>query len=234
MDWIRRHWWNAVVAVLVAIVGIVLAFMLAELGAASQQLQGLRQQQTRQAQTISDLSVNLTGAQEQLKQHGISPSQPAPQQIIERIQAGPAGAAGPSGAPGAPGPTGPAGPQGSAGAAGPTGAEGAAGPAGAEGQPGPPGPSGPAGEQGPPGSQGQTGPTGPAGPQCPDGYAAAPETINGHSAVVCEASGSGTPSSSPATPAAFRAARTKEQGVPTWPLLLLFGVLAFPPERPRS
>ncbi len=228
MDWIRRHWWNAVVAVLVTAVGIVLGFMLAELGAASHQLQGLRQQQTRQAQTISDLSVNLTGAQEQLKQHGIAPSQPAPQQIIERIQSGPAGAAGPSGAPGTAGPAGSPGP---AGPAGPTGAEGAAGPAGAEGEPGPPGPSGPAGEQGPAGNPGPTGPSGPAGPQCPDGYTATPETINEHAAVVCEASDPGTPS---ASPAAIRAADTHEQGVPAWPLLLLFGALAFPPERPRS
>lgn len=83
------------VAVLGAAIVGVSAFMLVELGIASRQLDGLRAQQTQQSKVVSDLATNLAGAQEQLKQHGITPKQPPPAQII--AQTGPPGVAGPQG-----------------------------------------------------------------------------------------------------------------------------------------
>jgi hypothetical protein len=91
----RRHWWTVAVAAVVAIVLAVMLVMLFQISAASRQLDDLRTQQTLQAKVVSDLSTNLAGAQEQLKQHGIKPSQPPPAQII--AQAGPPGAVGPQG-----------------------------------------------------------------------------------------------------------------------------------------
>jgi hypothetical protein len=79
-------------------------------------IQTLQSSETQQAQRVSALSSALGGAQNQLKQNGIVPSQPAPSQIIG--QAGPAGPQGSQGpgpsdaqvASGSPGPTGPPGP----------------------------------------------------------------------------------------------------------------------------
>lgn len=91
----RRLLFRSGVAVLVAAVVGVLAFMLVELGVASRQLDGLRTQQTQQAKTVTLLASNLSDAQSQLKQHGITPKQLPPAQII--AQAGPPGSVGPQG-----------------------------------------------------------------------------------------------------------------------------------------
>lgn len=77
---------------------------------------------------------------------------------------------------------------------GPAGPSGPSGPAGI-GEPGPAGPSGPVGKDGEQGSPG------PAGPACPSGYSQAPETVNGHQAVVCEATPTPPTSSPPSSPA---------------------------------
>lgn len=98
----RRRVFRAGVVAVGAIVVALLVFMLVELGVASRQLNGLRAQQSQQSKTVSDLATNLADAQSQLKQHGITPTQPPPAQII--AQAGPPGAQGPAGAQG-PGPT---------------------------------------------------------------------------------------------------------------------------------
>lgn len=56
----------------------------------------LRTSESQQAQKVTAFSSALAGAQAQLKQHGIQPSQPAPSQIIAQIgPAGPQGVQGP-------------------------------------------------------------------------------------------------------------------------------------------
>lgn len=97
----RRHWWSTAVATLAAVAVAILLFMLARISTASRQLDGLRVQQTQQSHVVTDLASNLADAQQQLRQHGIAPAQPPPQQIIEQGQTG---AQGPAGAQG-PGPT---------------------------------------------------------------------------------------------------------------------------------
>src|ERR1700681_3338947 len=79
---------------------------------------------------IAALSASLTTTEQQLKEHGISPSAAPPAQVIQ-------GAAGPAGANGA------AWNPGAAGAAGSPGAAGTAGSPGAQGSPGPIGSTGP-------------------------------------------------------------------------------------------
>lgn len=81
----RRHWGRAVIAVLFVAFA---AFTIGKLYAASSQLD-------TQAKVVSGLASGLSGAQSQLKQHGIAPSQPAPSQII--AQAGPPGPQGSQG-----------------------------------------------------------------------------------------------------------------------------------------
>lgn len=81
----RRHWGRAVIAVLFVAFA---AFTISKLYAASSQLD-------RQARVVSGLVSVANGAQEQLKQNGIQPSQPAPSQII--AQAGPPGPQGSQG-----------------------------------------------------------------------------------------------------------------------------------------
>lgn len=98
----RRYWFRAGVAAIAAAAIGLLVFMLVELGVASRQLNDLRSQQAQQSNAVSLLSSNLADAQSQLKQHGITPTQPPPAQII--AQAGPPGAQGPAGVQG-PGPT---------------------------------------------------------------------------------------------------------------------------------
>jgi hypothetical protein len=204
----QRHWWTAVLGLLTAGFLAVLIFMMVELSAASDQLDGLRSQQAAQSRVVGSLSSGLSTAESQLSEHGIKPLPPPPQQIIEQGQAGPPGAQGavgpaglpgppgPSGASGVPGPSGPSGPAGPSGAQGATGASGAPGADGATGAPGPPGPSGAPGAAGSP------------GPACPTGYTLAPETIHGNNALVCEqvpSPSSSPPGSIPApSPAAVR------------------------------
>lgn len=119
--------------------------------------------QTVASEERARLISALTQSNEQLRDEGIEPEAPEPEQIIEPL-VGPAGA------------TGPRGPQGEPGEdstiPGPTGPQGAPGPQGPAGEPGPPGESvigppgapGPAGEPGPAGPQGEPGATGPQGP----------------------------------------------------------------------
>lgn len=92
---VRRHWWTATRVCLAVAALVVVAVMMSKIGAASRQLD-------RQAKVIAGLASIGNGAQAQLKQNGIAPSQPSPAQII--AQAGPQGAQGPAGAQG-PGPS---------------------------------------------------------------------------------------------------------------------------------
>lgn len=183
---LRERWWDiARWVVALAFVAVLVAALL-WLGKASDQLQAQRQQ-------ITDLSAGLTTTEQQLRQHGISPSAPPPAQIVT-------------------GATGPAGPQGP----GPSDAQvrsavnrylaanpptanvstdalttvvtaylathpPAPGPPPTDAQisgavgaymaahPAPPGPPGPTGPTGDPGTQGATGPTGPQGDTGPQG-----------------------------------------------------------------
>jgi hypothetical protein len=256
----RRNWLRIAAVVVAAVWLIVMLIMLSQIGTASRQLDGLRAQQAQQSKIVSDLSTNLAGAQEQLKQNGITPKQPPPAQIIAQAgppgatgatgPAGPAGASGPSGplgpsgpagSPGVPGPTGPAGPSGAVGA---SGAQGPPGPTGANGTPGgqgaagPEGPSGPAGPQGPSGEPGPSGPAGSPGPACPSGYQLTAEKINGNQAMVCEQPSSSSPSSAslstapPATSHAATGAAGKPPGSShTWLALLPSAILVWPPEK---
>lgn len=95
----RRSWWTVAVGFLTVVLLAVVLVMLLKIGAASRQLDDLRSQQSQDSKAVSLLSSNLADAQAQLKQHGITPTQPPPAQII--AQAGPPG---PQGAQG-PGPS---------------------------------------------------------------------------------------------------------------------------------
>ena len=186
----QRHWWTVVFGLLAVGFLAVLLYVMVELSAASDQLDGLRAQQAAQSRTIGSLSSGLSTAESQLAEHGIKPLAPPPQQIIEQGQAGPRGETGATGPAGLIGPSGSPGPSGPSG---PTGEPGPSGPMGAAGAPGADGATGPAGPQGPPGPSGADGAPGPA---CPTGYTLAPESINGHDALVCEQP---APTSSPTT-----------------------------------
>ncbi len=203
----QRHWWTAVLGLLAAGFLAVLLYVMVELSAASEQLDGLRAQQAAQSRTIGSLSSGLSTAESQLSEHGIKPLAPPPQQIIEQGQTGPAGAQGAVGPIGATGPSGLPGPSGPSGAPGAAGASGAPGADGAAGPPGPPGPPGAPGADGSP------------GPACPTGYTLAPESINGHDALVCEQPPSTSPSPSGSTlpvptasPAAVRTTKATPRG----------------------
>jgi len=226
----RRVLFRGGIAVAVALVLGALVYALIELGAASRQI--AQQRKVEQA-----LVVGLSGAQDQLKQHGVQPSQPPPAQIIAQAgppgvagaqgpegkqgvvgPSGPPGPTGPAGSPGSPGATGPAGPSGAVGASGapgspgPTGPVGEAGPSGSAGEPGSPGPSGPSGPAGPPGPSGASGASGAPGspgPVCPSGYQPTPEKINGHDAVVCEQA----PASPPPSTASSAAPAARQTGI---------------------
>ena len=190
---LRIRWMSVVTGVLG--LGFILLgwYLINRLTAAAGELDTLRAQQTSQSKVISDLSLGLSAAEQQLTQHGIRPLPPPPQTIIEQGAAGPPGP-GPSDAQvltavtaylqGHPVPAGP----------GPTAAAVAAavsayltanppspgpGPSEAQvadavttylaahpapaGPTGAAGPAGPAGDAGPPGPQGPAGATGPAG-----------------------------------------------------------------------
>lgn len=88
---IRRRWFPAALVGFALLFAVLLAYLISQIGAASTQLNGLRTQQTAQAKTISDLGAALGTAEQQLKQHGITPLPPPPQQIIEQGAAGPPG-----------------------------------------------------------------------------------------------------------------------------------------------
>jgi len=103
----------------------------------------------------------LAQSQAQLRDEGIEPEAPEPEQIVEGI-VGPAGARGETGARGERGPQGDAG------------IPGTPGPAGESGTPGPAGARGPTGEPGPAGPQGAPGPAGPQGPPGATGAQGAP------------------------------------------------------------
>lgn len=196
----QRHWWTAVLGLLAVGFLAVLLYVMVKLSAASDQLDGLRSQQASQARVIGSLSSGLSTAESQLAEHGIKPLAPPPQQIIEQGQAGPRGATG------ATGPAGLIGPSGSPGPVGPSGPTGEPGPSG---PPGPTGASGTDGAAGPAGPQGPAGPSGAPGPECPMGYTLAPESINGHDALVCEQPApASSPSSDPLPSASPAAART--------------------------
>jgi hypothetical protein len=168
------------------------AFMLVQLGLASIQLNGLRQQADSQNAQINALAGSLATTEEQLTQHGISPSAAPPAQVIQ-------GAAGPQG----PGPSDaqvqtavtvylsahpPAASASTAQiedavstyllvhppAAGPGPTQGQIASAVASYMAANPAPSGPAGPTGAAGSSGATGPPGPQGPQGPVGATGAP------------------------------------------------------------
>lgn len=186
----QRHWWTAVLGLLAAGFLAVLLYVMVELSAAAEQLDGLRAQQAAQSRTIGNLSSGLSTAESQLAEHGIKPLAPPPQQIIEQGQTGPAGAQGAVGPAGATGPSGLPGPSGPSGPSGEPGVTGASGAPGADGVAGPSGPPGPSGAPGADGSP---------GPACPAGYTLAPENIHGHNALVCEQPPSST-SPSDATP----------------------------------
>jgi len=190
--------WSVLLGLLAASAVALGLFLMVKVSSASSQLDALRTQQSAQSQVIGDLSSGLSTAESQLKDHGIKPLAPPPQQIIEKGQAGPAGVQGAQGPAGLPGPPGLSGVPGSAGPSGPSGPPG---PSGASGAPGADGAAGPPGPAGPPGAPGANGSPGPA---CPTGYTPQPETINGHQAVVCEEppSPSSSPSDSPPLPSA--------------------------------
>jgi hypothetical protein len=242
---LTRTRWLALTAAALAAGFVILGwFLLDRLGAAGEQLDALRAQQTSQARTIDGLAGSLTVAEQQLTAHGITPVPPPPQTIIRQGDAGPPG----------PGPTDAqvlaavaaylkanppaAGPPGPAGAAGPAGKDGAtpstdqiaaavarylaanppaAGPAGAAGATGPSGPTGDPGPAGPAGASGPAGPAGASGPACPTGYSPQPESVNDHQALICET----TPAPSPPTGKPSKPPPTKPSpaALLLWPLL---------------
>jgi len=91
----RRGLWTSVWALAVLAV-LVLVWMVTRLGAASDQLDAQRRQLDVQSTAIAQLAAGLGTTEQQLKEHGISPSAPPPASIIAQ--------AGPPGPPGAQGP----------------------------------------------------------------------------------------------------------------------------------
>ncbi len=84
---VRDRLWHILLAALLLILGLVVYTIVNQYS--------LRAAQSRQDKVVAALSSNLAGAQSQLKQHGIEPSQPPPSQII--AQAGPPGPQGSQG-----------------------------------------------------------------------------------------------------------------------------------------
>lgn len=141
----------------------------------------------------------LTQSQAQLRDEGIEPEAPEPEQIVTGTVGpqGRSGEQGPRGLPGrdgedseVPGPAGPPGDDGEDSTV-----RGPSGPAGQAGRDGATGPQGPQGPAGPTGPVGPAGPQGPAGPACPEGstpktvWVLASETNDGiptpQQAVIC-------------------------------------------------
>jgi hypothetical protein len=224
---LTRTRWLALTAAALAAGFVILGwFLLDRLGAAGEQLDALRAQQTSQARTIDGLAGSLTVAEQQLTAHGITPVPPPPQTIIRQGDAGPPG----------PGPTDAqvlaavaaylkanppaAGPPGPAGAAGPAGKDGATpstdqiAAAVARYLAANPPAAGPAGAAG---ATGSAGPAGASGPACPTGYSPQPESVNDHQALICET----TPAPSPPTGKPSKPPPTKPSpaALLLWPLL---------------
>lgn len=84
---VRGRLWHILFGALLITLGLVVYTIV--------NLHTLRESEAHQSKIVSDLSSNLVAAQDQLKQHGIAPAQPAPSQII--AQAGPAGPQGSQG-----------------------------------------------------------------------------------------------------------------------------------------
>lgn len=84
---VRDRIWHILLAALLVILGLVVYTIVNQYS--------LRAAQSRQDKVVAALSSNLAGAQQQLKAHGIEPSQPPPSQII--AQAGPPGPQGSQG-----------------------------------------------------------------------------------------------------------------------------------------
>lgn len=114
------------------------------------------EEKTTSAQERSQLISALAQSNGQLRDVGIEPKAPEPEQIVT-------GTTGPQGRSGEPGPRGPAGEDGTDGLNGEPGTPGGAG------SPGQAGPTGSTGPSGPPGPDGATGPAGPVGPTGADG-----------------------------------------------------------------
>lgn len=149
-----------------------------------------------QDKVIDQLSADSKELRQQLKQRGIKPSAPPPEERTDTLDDLPdvtliPGPQGDTGPPGPPGPQGDTGEDGLPGLAGPQGLPGDVGPAGATGDPGPIGPQGEPGPVGPAGADGLDGADGADGRglvsiDCIDGvlvatYDAAPftQTIDG-------------------------------------------------------
>lgn len=123
------------------------------------------------AEERAQLITALTQSQTQLREEGIEPEAPEPEQIVQGV-VGPAGAQGERGPRGLPGEdgksvTGPRGPAGKDGVDG----ESIIGPQGPAGE-SVIGPQGPVGPKGDTGDAGPAGPSGPAGPTCPADHTA--------------------------------------------------------------
>lgn len=166
--------------------------------------------QTAQAEVITRLSSGLDTTRQQLQQHGVTPSAPPADSIVQGVPGVP-GVAGPPGAPGVPGPSGPPGPSGAPGSPGPVstvpgpagpagmaGAQGIAGTPGVDGKDGAPGTPGAPGKDGAPGPAGPAGPAGRDGQTCPDGYSLQP-AVDDPDALVCRRDGAPSPTPSPST-----------------------------------
>lgn len=92
-DVVRRRGLHASMALLTLLAALLLVWMVTRLGAASDQLDTQRRQLGAQDTAIGQLAAGLGTTEQQLKEHGISPSAPPPASII--AQAGPAGPQGP-------------------------------------------------------------------------------------------------------------------------------------------
>lgn len=90
-DIAAARWWPILMAFFGLCFVLLGWFVIDKLHAASDQLDGLRAQQTSMNKVVSDLSAGLSTANQQLQQHGIKPLAPPPQQIIEQGAAGPPG-----------------------------------------------------------------------------------------------------------------------------------------------
>jgi hypothetical protein len=204
-------WIGAGLMLVLLVVGVAVV----ALRTAEQANRQLQQEKASEATAIGQLSSALQTTQNQLKQHGVTPSAPPPSQIIQ-------------GVPGATGPAGQSiiGPQGPPGKDGVSPDPNAIASAAAKLMHPSPGPQGPAGPAGQPGANSTVpGPQGPAGEQGPTGpppsswtwtwtdsdgvkhtYTCTPVT-SGSTAYSCQETGTSSPSPTP-TPAPSQSAMT--------------------------
>ncbi len=206
--------WVVIAAVMIALVGLVMAFETLNRRAdeADRDRRELARANVVQDQTISSQADALSKANDRLKDAG---EQPVTVPEATEPVAGPAGSTGPQGERGATGPRGPVGPAGesivgprgergprgfdgsdstlpgpvgpagSNGQQGPKGDPGEMGPAGVKGDTGATGDRGPAGEQGPRGEQGAPGPQGDPGPAGPAGPQGIPGVVTVTTSPAC-------------------------------------------------